>query len=271
MRPVHVAASTCSAAASSAVRVGGPRPDSGPAQPRDRRWSRCLLMSSQRWRPGSMPSMVSIDARARPGRSGIPAICHPASGRAPRLPRLEVVDRRRRMQLAEDKINTLSGQGLDMVTFWRACTPVLADSGAALRWPRVATPLIPRRRLVTSHFQEGLPVLPGPSAGGERPTQTFWGQAAPFPRGSHRLQTVRPTRKGCGRGLGQAAPCHVVARREWGACPGAGRRAPARSARPREQTRFFVCERGRKTESRGAERARAGPRERQWRPPDCPV
>ncbi len=63
------------------------------------------------------------------------------------------------MQLAEDKINTLSGQGLDMVTFWRACTPVLADSVPHYLAPCCYT-LDPASRLVTSHFQEGLPYFP---------------------------------------------------------------------------------------------------------------
>jgi hypothetical protein len=38
------------------------------------------------------------------------------------------MDRHRRFARAEDKITTLSKQGLDMVAFWRACTSVLADA-----------------------------------------------------------------------------------------------------------------------------------------------
>ena len=36
--------------------------------------------------------------------------------------------RQTKLQRAEDKIGRLSGQGLDMVAFWRACAPVLADA-----------------------------------------------------------------------------------------------------------------------------------------------
>ena len=38
------------------------------------------------------------------------------------------MDRHWRFARAEDKITRLSKQGLDMVAFWRACTPVLADA-----------------------------------------------------------------------------------------------------------------------------------------------
>ncbi len=38
------------------------------------------------------------------------------------------MDRTATLQRAEDKIIRLSGQGLDVVAFWRACTPVLADA-----------------------------------------------------------------------------------------------------------------------------------------------
>jgi hypothetical protein len=38
------------------------------------------------------------------------------------------MDRQWRFARAEDKISRLSKQGLDMVAFWRACTPLLADA-----------------------------------------------------------------------------------------------------------------------------------------------
>ena len=38
---------------------------------------------------------------------------------------LSDMDRHRRFARAEDRIARLSNQGLDMVAFWRACTPVL--------------------------------------------------------------------------------------------------------------------------------------------------
>ena len=69
------------------------------------------------------------------------------------------MDRHWRFARAEDKINRLSKQGLDMVAFWRACTPVLADTV-----PHVATPccytIDPASGLVTSHFQEGVTEFP---------------------------------------------------------------------------------------------------------------
>jgi hypothetical protein len=38
------------------------------------------------------------------------------------------MDRQWRFARAEDKISRLSKQGLDMVAFWRACAPLLADA-----------------------------------------------------------------------------------------------------------------------------------------------
>jgi DNA-binding CsgD family transcriptional regulator len=65
-------------------------------------------------------------------------------------------DARRR---ASDKLARLAGQGLDLVSFWRASTEVLA--GAV---PHDAAPcwftLDPASLLVTSHFDEGVPELP---------------------------------------------------------------------------------------------------------------
>jgi DNA-binding CsgD family transcriptional regulator len=69
------------------------------------------------------------------------------------------MDRHWRFARAEDKITRLSKQGLDMVAFWRACTPVLAEAV-----PHVATPccytIDPASGLVTSHFQEGVAEFP---------------------------------------------------------------------------------------------------------------
>ena len=69
------------------------------------------------------------------------------------------MDRHRRFARAEDKLARLSKQGLDMVAFWRACAPVLADavpSDAAL----CCFTLDPASGLVTSHFNEEMLVLP---------------------------------------------------------------------------------------------------------------
>jgi hypothetical protein len=49
------------------------------------------------------------------------------------------MDRRWRFARAEDKIARLSKRGLDMVAFWHACTPVLADA-VRITWRRAATP-----------------------------------------------------------------------------------------------------------------------------------
>ena len=69
------------------------------------------------------------------------------------------MDRHWRFARAEDKLARLSKQGLDMVAFWRACAPVLADavpSDAAL----CCFTLDPASGLVTSHFNEEMLVLP---------------------------------------------------------------------------------------------------------------
>ena len=69
------------------------------------------------------------------------------------------MDRHAKLQRAEDKIQRLSGQGLDVVAFWRACTPVLADAVPHYMAPCCYT-LDPASLLITSHFQEGLPEFP---------------------------------------------------------------------------------------------------------------
>lgn len=69
------------------------------------------------------------------------------------------MDRHRRFARAEDKITRLSKQGLDMVAFWRACTPVLADAVPHYVAPCCYT-IDPESSLITSHFQEGMPEYP---------------------------------------------------------------------------------------------------------------
>ena len=68
------------------------------------------------------------------------------------------MDRHRRFARAEDKIARLSKQGLDMVAFWRASGPVLAD--AVPRCGSVRYTMDPASRLVTSHFNEEMLELP---------------------------------------------------------------------------------------------------------------
>jgi DNA-binding CsgD family transcriptional regulator len=69
------------------------------------------------------------------------------------------MDRHGRFARAEDKITRLSKQGLDMVSFWRACTPVLTYAVPHYAAPCCYT-IDPASGLVTSHFQEGMPELP---------------------------------------------------------------------------------------------------------------
>jgi hypothetical protein len=69
------------------------------------------------------------------------------------------MDRRWRFARAEDKITRLSKQGLDMVAFWHACTPVLADAVPHYMAPCCYT-IDPASCLITSHFQEGMPEFP---------------------------------------------------------------------------------------------------------------
>ena len=69
------------------------------------------------------------------------------------------MDRQWRFARAEDKITRLSKQGLDMVAFWHACTPVLADAVPHYMAPCCYT-IDPASSLITSHFQEGMPEFP---------------------------------------------------------------------------------------------------------------
>ena len=62
-------------------------------------------------------------------------------------------------QRASDKIARLAGQGLDLVSFWRASTEVLTSVVAYDFAPCWFT-LDPASLLVTSHFDEGVPELP---------------------------------------------------------------------------------------------------------------
>jgi DNA-binding CsgD family transcriptional regulator len=62
-------------------------------------------------------------------------------------------------QRAKDKITRLAGQGLDLVSFWRASTEALTSVVAYDFAPCWFT-LDPASLLVTSHFDEGVPELP---------------------------------------------------------------------------------------------------------------
>ncbi|MGH2548709.1 MAG: LuxR family transcriptional regulator, partial [Thermomicrobiales bacterium] len=61
--------------------------------------------------------------------------------------------------LAKDKIATLSGQGLDLASFWRAAGEVLADVVPHYIGPCWFT-FDPVSLLVTSHYQPEMPPLP---------------------------------------------------------------------------------------------------------------
>lgn len=62
-------------------------------------------------------------------------------------------------QRAHDKIARVAGQGLDLVSFWRACTPPLAEAVPHYFAPCWHT-LDPASLLITSHFDEGIPEIP---------------------------------------------------------------------------------------------------------------
>jgi hypothetical protein len=62
-------------------------------------------------------------------------------------------------QRASDRLARLAGQGLDLVSFWRASTEVLTSVVPYDFAPCWFT-LDPASLLVTSHFDEGVPELP---------------------------------------------------------------------------------------------------------------
>ena len=62
-------------------------------------------------------------------------------------------------QRAHDKLARAASQGLDLVAFWRACTPVLAEVVPHFHAPCWHT-LDPASLLITSHFDEGIPEVP---------------------------------------------------------------------------------------------------------------
>ena len=62
-------------------------------------------------------------------------------------------------QRASDRIARLAGQGLDLVSFWRASTEALA-SVVPHYWAPCWFTLDPASLLVTSHFEEEIPELP---------------------------------------------------------------------------------------------------------------
>ena len=79
------------------------------------------------------------------------------------------MDVRRTRQRAALKIIRLSRQGLDAVSLWRACTPVLAEAVPHYQTPCCYT-VDPASRLITSHFQEGLVEFPAEWAAEEYAT-----------------------------------------------------------------------------------------------------
>lgn len=62
-------------------------------------------------------------------------------------------------QRAHDRIARAAGQGMDLVGFWRACTPVVAEVVPHYHAPCWHT-LDPASLLITSHFDEGIPEVP---------------------------------------------------------------------------------------------------------------
>ncbi|MFE3997814.1 LuxR C-terminal-related transcriptional regulator [Nocardioides sp. YIM B13467] len=66
---------------------------------------------------------------------------------------------RRTRQRSQDKIERLSRQGLDLVALWRECREPIADA-IPHYWAPCFYTLDPASLLITSHFDELLPVLP---------------------------------------------------------------------------------------------------------------
>lgn len=62
-------------------------------------------------------------------------------------------------QRAHAEIARVAVRGLDLVEFWRACTPVLAEAVPHLHAPCWHS-LDPTSLLITSHFDEGIPEVP---------------------------------------------------------------------------------------------------------------
>jgi hypothetical protein len=90
-------------------------------------------------------------------------------------------------QRAHDKIARAAGQGLDLVGFWRACTPVLAEVVPHYHAPCWHT-LDPASLLITSHFDEGIPEVPAE-----------WLVAEYLEDDVNKLADVARTERGCRR------------------------------------------------------------------------
>ena len=103
------------------------------------------------------------------------------------------MDRHAHAERAEDKLTRLSRRGLDMVTFWRACTPVLADVIPHFMTPCCYT-LDPASNLITSHFQEGMTEFPPEWAALEyaQDDVNHLADVAPAGRPADRVRVLRP-------------------------------------------------------------------------------
>jgi DNA-binding CsgD family transcriptional regulator len=84
-----------------------------------------------------------------------PTLWHLRISPLPTIPRVKTDARQR----ARDHIARVAGQGMDLIGFWRACTPVLAEAVPHYHAPCWHT-LDPASLLVTSHFDEGIPEVP---------------------------------------------------------------------------------------------------------------
>ncbi len=65
-----------------------------------------------------------------------------------------------------DKLESIAGSGADLVTLWRESGPVLAEAVPHFEAACFFT-VDPSSLLTTSHFQEGLPEIPGEWLGRE--------------------------------------------------------------------------------------------------------
>lgn len=87
-------------------------------------------------------------------------------------------------QRAHHKIAREAAKGMDLVSFWRACTPVLAQAVPHYHAPCWYT-LDPASLLITSHFDEGVPEFP-----------TEWLAAEYLEDGVNKLVDVVRTQRG---------------------------------------------------------------------------
>ncbi len=73
---------------------------------------------------------------------------------------------------ALERLESLAGEGLDLVSLWRQVGPLLAEAVPHFESPCFFT-VDPESMLTTSHFQEGLPEIPSEWLGREYAESDF--------------------------------------------------------------------------------------------------